>query len=346
VKQQLFFFLLTILLVIGSLKWNTGPDWASYYSFFRDIQYYLDNDIVPFEPGYLLLNTTIAAFTDNYFIFTLIFLLLTIGIKVSFFVKNFRNGLLLILLIYFSYYMADIFAVRQFLAVSITLYCTRYVIERRFFWFLGGCIIAATIHASALLFLFAYWIYPMNRSTRFWVIAIIICLALGVLNVSDFIIRTGLNLVPLGDLIYKKLQNYAEGEGNSGGSPIVAFILGTLKRSLFLPIFLYFKDKVREDVKDSYNGYLNLLLFGNCLYFLFSLSLPVITRISTYYLFYEVFLLTWILLSLKDVKLRFISYAMLILFCAMRLYSFISPYKELYIPYYTIFEKSEVGINR
>lgn len=345
-RKVCFYALIFLFIIVGSIKWNTGPDWASYYEFFRDMPYYLDNDLVPFEPGFEIFNRIIRHFTDSYLIFTIIFVSLTIWLKARFFVNNFKTGLLLILLIYFSYYLADIFAVRQFLAISITVYSTRYILEKRLGLFLIFCLLAASIHASALLFIFGYWIYHLNIGTRYLVFAVVTCLILGALNVSDHILRASLGLLPLGDVIYVKLQSYSEGERTSGGSSLVAFILGTFKRCLFLPVFLFFKERVKEDIKRAYSGFVNLLLFGNCIYFLFALSLPVITRLSTYYLFYEVFLLTWTILSMKDLKLRFVSYAVLVLFCGMRLYSFILPYKELYVPYHTIFEEEEVDTNR
>lgn len=162
IKHLVFWFLVSLLIFISSIRWNVGTDWYSYTDYFSKIENYVENpETNGMERGFTYLNYLVKELTDNYSVLLTLMAILTIGIKARFIYQH-ENIMLLSLFLYFCYYVADIFAVRQYLAISITLLSIPYIVQRRFILFLLVVVAAALIHVTAVFFIFAYWIYPMR----------------------------------------------------------------------------------------------------------------------------------------------------------------------------------------
>jgi hypothetical protein len=113
-------------------------------------------------------------------------------------------------------------------------------------------------------------------------------------------------------------------------------LLSILKRVIIIPVYLLAKPYMASKYK-YYNGFLNIFIFGNILYILFYQSLPVMLRASVPFLFYEIFLLTSLLLIGQIFYQRLIIYFIITLYCIGKLWFFLSAYWDLYVPYTTIF---------
>lgn len=337
-KAVSFWSIIASLIFLSSIRWETGPDWESYLYFFRDINLYTSTPgLNLIEPGYTLLNLWVASISNNYTVLLTLLAILTIGIKANVFFKH-REIMMISLFLYYCYYLADIASVRQFLAISITLFSTRFILNKKVLPFILLVLAAVSIHISAVVFFFAYPLYHIRYSRYFLIGCIGFSFVLGMINISEIIVERMVALFGLNSGTAEKLLRYGDQGIESTNSPYMSFLLGFAKRVIVLPLFIFSVHTIRSEFQSKYKGYLNLLIFGNVIYFLFALSIPVITRLSVYFLIYELFLWAYLLISIKDLRLKFLMLALVILFGAFRLYSFIAPYKDLYVPFQTIFD--------
>jgi hypothetical protein len=324
------------LVGIAGMRWEIGPDWESYHTFFIDYEQYRDGVYINMlEPGYTWLNGFVRMFSTDYTAFLVFIALLTIGLKYIVFLRH-SKIIFVVIFFYYCYYLADIASVRQFTSLSITLFSSIFIVKRRPWLFAICVIIATSIHISSIAFLGAYWIYHKEFSNKTLAILLVLSFIAGFLNISGLVLGKAIGLLGSSSIYAEKLLKYSDsGVDSSNGNPYLNFLLGALKRAVIVPVILYYRDKVNIIYNGQYKGYLNLLVVGNILYFLFIISFPEITRLSVSYLYFEIFLLGYVLISIGDKPLKVTAFVLLILFGAFRLYSFMAPFLELYTPYQT-----------
>ncbi len=342
IKKIIFCFLVIVLIVLSAIRWNVGTDWVSYLDFYESVSsYVLNPELNMMERGFTYLNYGLSQLGLNYSGYLAVVALLTIGIKAKVFYEH-RSTMMMCLFLYFCYYFADLFAVRQFLAISITLYATKYIRERTLLKFIILVLIASSIHISSILFLAAYRIYHIKFSPILLYSTLLIAFVMGFFDVAGLLAKFVINFVGIDSRVGDKLMFYEE-EGldtATAGNPYIAFAVGVLKRAVFLPIFIYCKRFVSEKDQANYVGYLNLLVFGNLIYLVVMISLPVIARVTTGFLIYEIFVISYLVISIKNKWYRVLGLLLVILFGAFRLYNLIAVYWDLYIPFETIFSPS------
>jgi len=343
VKPAVFWFMVVLLIFISAIRWNMGTDWYAYAEFFRNIRSYIDRpELNMMERGFTYLNYAVASIDGSYTLLLTIMAILMIGLKAKVFYEH-KSIMMICLFLYFCYYMADIFGVRQFLAISITLFSVRYIEARRFIPFLLLILLAASIHITAIFFVFAYWIYPIKYSPILLYGVLLISLVLGFMDIGGFAVKTVMSLVGIDSRVGEKLMQYGSDELDlPTGSPYIAFAVGVAKRALFLPLFISCRRFIPQSHQERYTGYLNLLVVGNVIYLLFMLSLPVIARLSTGFLLFEIFILGYLVMAVRNKWLRLLAFLLLLLFGAFRLYNLIAVYWDLYIPFETIFAPIDI----
>lgn len=339
IKNIVFVSTIILLIILSSIRWNTGPDWDSYFYFYHDINSYSNGILASsnmMEPGYTWINVWIHNLGFSYTGFLTIIAIITIGLKARV-IYHHKNIMMIVLFLYYCYYLGDIVSVRQFTAVSLTFVASLYIIKKKPIIF-GLFVFAATlIHISSILFIVGYWIYYRPYSKSMLYIFLIIALILGLVNISDYLINVGINLLNSNSDIVLKLLNYKKSGLQSTSNPYLAFILGASKRAIVLPIFIEAVKIIDERYRERYIGYLNLLVFGNAVYFLFALTIPVIQRLSVPFLIFEILIWGYLFISIKDRYLKLTFFIFLLLFGAFRLYFFMAPYMKLYFPFKTIF---------
>lgn len=343
VKPAAFWLLTFLLIFISSVRWNVGTDWYSYTEFFRNIEGYVKTPgLNMMEPGFTYLNYGVYLINGNYnFLLTLLAISM-IGLKAKVFYEH-KSIMMISLFLYFCYYLADIFGVRQFLAISITLYAVRFIEARRFVPFLLSVLLASSIHITAIFFIVAYWVYPLKFSPLRLYSVLLIALILGFMDIGGLAVKTVMSLVGIDSRVGEKLMQYGDdGMDTAVGNPYISFAVGVAKRALFLPLFIGCRKFIPEIYRDRYTGYLNLLVLGNIIYLLFMISLPVIARLSTGFLLFEIFILGYLVISVRHKWIRLTALFLVVLFGAFRLYSLISVYWDLYIPFETIFNPTNI----
>jgi hypothetical protein len=334
------------LIVLSSVRWETGTDWIFYYPFFyrNNAFYEFVNDNLNFEIGYVILNYFIKSISNEYTIVLFILAALCIGIKTRFIFKYATLPLCAIFL-NFSTYIGDIFLIRQTLAIAITLLSFDFIVKKRFWYFVVLLGIAATFHRTALVFFPAYFIYHMNITRKRLFLISIIAISFDVFSLGPTIIRSVLEIAGFEHTdIWEKINAYYtlglnnENFGNAIPNEIRIFA-AYLRRIIFLPFLIYFKNRFSKE-NSAYSGMINLVVIGYALFFMLSgVSMDLAGRSSIYYYMYEIVLVPCILLLTKNLKYKLAIYSFFVLFCLIKYYYAIYTFYDLYIPFHTIIDK-------
>ncbi len=341
IRTILYIFFTAVLIIVSTIRWDTGADWQSYLELFTDAEAYWKGKYVEvnrIEFGYVWLNYIVNLLTPQYTYMLLVNALLAIGIK-AYLIRKETNIMFIAFFFYYCYYIADIAAVRQFVALSFIVLSTYYIQKKSKIGFLIGILLAFSIHYSAVIFLFAYWLFWRPTSPKYLYLILGLSFLIGFFNITGYIIDAVLSLIPGGGFIQGKLQGYQEeGLETASGNPYLFFALGAAKRLLIMPFFIWRMKYIPKSDFERYRGYLNLVIFGNLIYFIFILSIPVMQRLSIYFSFFEIFLWGYFILSFKDRSLQMVILFIASLYAAFRLYLQINAYYDYYVPFQTIFD--------
>lgn len=333
-KIFIIIFLMIIYIIISGLRWN-NPDWIVYYPFFMN-NYSLDGfwyGNIPIDKGFGLINFIVKFFTDEYSILLFILAIIIIGLKINF-ILNFSMFPLLSILFWFGTYMGDIFFVRQALAISITLIAFKYIVKKKFLYFIFWTVIASTIQISVLPFIFAYFIFHLKIKIRYLILGIFMSIIVGRLLDTSFLLNIAgiLNIMPDADRLNEKLDLYM----NIGTDDGDFLLVGYIRRMLFLPIELWAVTKL-EKIDNRYRGCINLIVIGYIIYFLLGNVSPTIaSRISTAFYFYEIITIPAIFLLLKNINIKLIFFFILLIYSLIKYIYIINLYPDIYIPYTNI----------
>ncbi|WP_457126083.1 EpsG family protein [Mucilaginibacter sp. HD30] len=330
-----------ILWLLATIRWETGTDWNSYYDTFT---YFSEIYRQLFEPGFGYLVSFIRSLTDNYTVYLLIFSFLCLSLKFIYINKYHKDTLFTVLLLFLCYYFADIFAVRQNLSISLTLISTIFIIKRKPILFIVVVALATSIHFTSALYFSAYYIYWRPIKDRTFYILIIIAVILGLVGVGTILLNGLLQIVGVTGHVGEKITGYLSGDNdtlNTNNNPLVIYLLGTLKRFIFIPIFVWVKNEANNNNNTNLNGYFNLYMVGNFVYFLFAKDLAVFARASVPFLFFEIFLVAYTMSYFKSSKIKLAIVFVAMSFVALsRFNALINSYYDLYVPYYSIFDKN------
>jgi hypothetical protein len=347
VRNVLFWFVIGFLFIISSLRWKTGTDWGNYLEFFVSNHSLSDFTTSHFEVGYGLLSFLSKSISTEYSIFLMIFSGLTIFLK-GIALKNWRYNqyYLISLLIFFSYYIGDIFPIRQSLALSIILFSGQFIIQRKLVPFLICVYLASLFHTSSLVFFLAYPISTLHFSTKTIAVSLLGSAVLGYVLTSIGAFEWLTQIPFLSGSAQDKLEAYtymaSTGKDTTGGSEFVdsttSFITGLLRKIVLLFPLLIFRDKLSEKFS-FFNVYFNLIIFGAIFYFIFGSLMQVLKRGASYYDIFEIMVIPMFIFISNNKWYRILIYCIIAAYSAAKLFMVLSYYKDLYIPFNTIFDK-------
>ncbi|WP_444314052.1 EpsG family protein [Megamonas funiformis] len=334
-KKYIFIGISIIYIFISGLRWN-NPDWIVYYPFFMENNtlddFWYGN--IPVDKGFGLINFVVKSFTDEYTILLFALAILIISIKVNFIIK-FATFPLISLLYWFGTYIGDIFFIRQTLAICITLIAFRFILKKNFILFVLFTLLAATIQISAISFLLAYFIFYRKIKVRYLVLGLIFSILIGrMMDISILLtLNNFFNVLPDSERLLEKIDFYYE-SGSVSDGPII--ILTYIRRIIFIPIELWAISRI-EKFDKNYRGYLNLIIFGYILYFLFDNMSPIIaTRISSVYYIYEIITIPMIFIVFKSLKIRIGIFCLLLIYLLIKYLYAINMYYDIYVPYINV----------
>ena len=284
-EKLLYYYVLIIFWFLSFLRWETGTDWESYLTFFNKnyiLDEFLSTDI---EPFFAYLNYIVKQVTDQYWV-----LLMVIGALIYCLtgptIYKYSPFPFISLLVYLMLRKADIFFVRESIAIALCFFSIRYIIKKQLWLFLLIILVASQFHRSVIVFLPAYWIYHLNYS--FKKIAATLAIYAAVIVLIQSIMSDALISVSslLGERFFAKTQHYIEDdadyiEGNVYG--VVALLRGLLNRIIILFLLFYSYNKLRLPLL---RGLINLYVVS---VIIFITVYPISSVLSRLYNSYDMF---------------------------------------------------------
>jgi hypothetical protein len=138
--------------------------------------------------------------------------------------------------------------------------------------------------------------------------------------------------------IASRLLTYITGNYSDGSFTKLGVFLSLTKRMLFIPVILILRKKLNA-ANQYLIGLINLYFIGNIIYILFGFNEAIspLTRMTTPFLFTEVFILPAILSILKQSYWKYLFLCFLFIYGLLKLNSALNAYPDLFIPYRSIF---------
>lgn len=317
------FFLLSFLVALlpHALRYSIGTDYFyTYVPYF----FFIGEGVKEFsEIGFNLLNKIVYVLTGNYkilfFICSFIFLyFIYSGIKSN--SKNISLSILLIFLLQSYFYSMNM--VRQSIAISLVFWSFKYIKENKTIKYILICLVASSIHSSALLAIPLIFLSNMNISNRIKIIFLIVCFLLGKIigNIASTLI-----------LLYTKYGWYYSSAYNTGNVSTILIVVNII---IFILSYLYSpKEKNKEYLQLS-----NINFIVMCL-LIISSQIPLINRIVRYFTIFQLLFLPMIFLQLKGKKEGiFIKSGLIIFLFFTMFYQIIILGGEGVYPYISIFD--------
>lgn len=320
-STNLKFFIIAILLLIfhDGFRWGVGTDWEVYlYSFELN-----DWDNVDMEIGYIWLNKLVNLFSNNYTVFLVVH-----AIIVYSFVSNtiFKYSIypLLSLFLFYCLMITYLGMNRQYIALAISIYSYRYLIENKKLLFLLSMAIAAFFHTSALIFIFAVF---LNREIKISYIVWILVFSFGI-SLSGIINKLPLNLfLLLSDNVGGKMLFY--GQSYELDTNMINTLLSLAKRSVWIIIVLVYRDKL-IDYDKNFNFIFNIYFISTIIYLLFNNTILqiVVARGMMYYNIAEIFIIPYVFLIINSKEVKKLALLFVLIYGAITIVKSMNFYKE------------------
>lgn len=328
-----YWTIICLFILISSLRWERGTDWDTYYLFYNGFDTITIDGYM--EPGFCLFTsinkTIISSYTWHLFLMAIMAIVLVGKTILKYSVFPFMS-----LLVWYSMSLANIFPVRQTIAIALLIYSTKYIIERKKWCFVAILCLAMSFHYSAIIFGMAYYIFHKKITRSFLIITLLITIVGGIIGgsqISNILYKLG------GPLIQSKLEYYMEtnSDNNFGSAYSAQEILfrGIINRSFLFFIPLLFLEN-RRKVDSILNGFFNLYYWGFILFVLFVPLSPALGRIVAYYDYSQFFIVSYIFTIPFNKRSLFFVYLAVCLYCFMRFNGVVQNYKDEYIPYKSI----------
>lgn len=324
-KYNLELTFILIILFLG-FRYQFGNDYNSYLQGFIEINKYLNIDIfdknLHFEPGWIVICRLFKYIGFEYLIlFTTIincFALYRI-------IKKYLTPKLYWLSIFIYVFNPDLMliqasTIRQTLALSIFIFSTDYIYKNTFIY-IFLILLASSIHSSAylLLPLFIIRFIKLDRLNNCYLFIIYITCILFNHQISLF----ANNFFNDNFERYTIYENTI-GELNSG----LGLILSTI---FFIVIIITKKKNIYRKESIVYN--LSILYY---LILPIGISIMMISRLNMYF---QIFLIITIPISIQYIKINFIKYILIFMIISSTIYSYQSFFKSpIYSKHYTVYK--------
>lgn len=214
----LTFFLFSLSLFVGLSDMLGGYDRYIYGEVFDNIADITTNKLsyiangafnyFPGETGYVLINIILSFFTDNRYIFILIYTIIMYSLLfVSFkrYIENYPLGIILFLGLWFFFTFTYL---RQVLGAAVIWLSFKYVADRKLWKFIIVFLIACSIHKSAVIVLPIYFMASKKYSSKTIVSIALLVLLIGLSPIPNMLFEAYGD----GSIVERKADYNASGE--------------------------------------------------------------------------------------------------------------------------------------
>lgn len=313
-QPMIYLIGVTLICFAGFRGYTVGKDMLQYVKIFDSQIEYSDYFSGVNEPMATIIPVSFKCldlYTDR--IVFVLFAILGVSFKISA-IRKYSVFPLFSILIYFSHFflLHEMTQIRAGVAVGILMLTIGDIYYRRKYLFLSKVLCASLFHYSALIFLFAYFLNPIEINVRKYFIYLVLCIILAATKAVNI-----LTFVPLLSSFSKKLQIY-ENLNNIGGMlEISLFTITSI--SYILIIMLLIKNIKRIQMKYCFGIIVFKLYYFSLIFFYLFSSIAVFSmRVSEIFAVFSIFAIPLIILCLKS---KPISYLMVIFLALLYLTS-------------------------
>ena len=183
-KMYICFSFLLLLFFHAFVEPSSMLDLPAYYDTFNELSQMSWMECIHLqghymELGYRLLMKAVSLFSSGFtgflFVYSLLLLLLYYRI-----IKKYSPIVMMsVLMFLLTSYNQSLFVIRQHLAIAICLASIPLIINGKLVWFLVSCLIAASIHKTAIVFVPMYFLYQMDTKKMVWMLIIVFLFMIG-----------------------------------------------------------------------------------------------------------------------------------------------------------------------
>ena len=341
-QQKKYLTLVSVLIVVcfQGLRWETGTDWLPYYEGFVNSA---DRDYIEvygFEIGYSFLNTFVYLLTKSFTVFLFVeCCLIQIFYEISLKALNINNIPFFIL----TSFLPIVFPIRFTLAVAILFFSYVFILRNKFIPYLLCILLAISIHRSAILFVPAYFIGKIELSLKWAILVYAFSIVVGfAFEVTFGSVLQMLSIIysGIGKSYQGKLDSYVTGEiPEYAEMTPTKLLLAIINSLIFIILFFYFKRKVFQSDR-LYSMLLTLYVFGMCWNRIFLQVIPDFARVTAFYSCGFNIMLIMIISKCERKNQIFLFMFLAIYYCIKYWLNINGYYKDLYLPYYSVFSTS------
>lgn len=308
-----------LLIALSALRFEVGTDYHNYRLLYSKANSLQSNQIQRLEPGFRYINLFLREITENekyLFAITSVIIvgLILIGIRNN--SNHFFFSCNLFVCMFFYFQSMNI--IRQYFAVAIVFFATKYLIKMNFLKYLLLILLASLFHTTALIMIPFYFILTISYSKRTLIVFVLSALLLRIMYTPVFTIIV--KLIP-------KYSVYLDYKGSSANYYII-FAVITIFMCLKFPA-LFNKDNTKNVI------YFNMAFFS-ILTNLFSTKNILFARVGIYFTIYLILLIPYVISLVKNKHERFFYKTAIIslayLYCVLMLInnnSGVVPYKTI-----------------
>lgn len=328
--KLLKYFSVTLLIIIGGLRFEVGADWFAYENLFSKTS----NLGHVFNSREELLFMLIMFFSkniiDSYSLFIFILFSIAFFLKVktlNYYSKDFFLSLLIYVSAIFLIY--DVNGIRQGLAISLVLLSIPYILNKNVYKYLFIVLMATICHTSAIIFLPFYWIANIRFKKKF-ILQILVLVVVFSIPLREFVLNSSL----LDYLFtFQRLSGYEDFLFNTAkNTTIPIFSLAVFQRFIIFFLFWIYYEKLQCDKKLKnllFNGYfISLLIF-----LIFSFSSEFAARLGFYYKSLELLIIPLIVSSQIKIINKVFLLILFLIYAIIGVYRLLSVDGNGLIPY-------------
>lgn len=270
IRQYLIAGCFIIYLFFFGFRGFIGTDWTGYYPAFDScsssylyINPFTMIDGWRIEPGFTLLMFLSKSILPSYDFFIFICCLINEILLFKFLSKRTDNiPLTLIIFLCMGGFIMQVNLLRNSIAILLFINSLEYIEKKEPIKYYSICVLAISMHLSALLFLPLYFI--LNHKCNKWVYLVIFAIGNAILLLHIKTITPVLSMIVGEDKIAKMLDAYTQGVYEDANFKIsIGYIERLLTGTL---VFLYYDKliEIREDNKlfiNSFIAYISMFFF-------------------------------------------------------------------------------------
>lgn len=314
-KKYIAFISSFIIILFAAIRYDVGWDYNVYE---RILNIYKATGVIIYERDELFSNWLYTfSINTNIYLFFVITSILTYGLVCITLYKYSKDYMVSVLLfvIFPLFYLNSFSVIRNFLAVAITFYGIKYILEKKLLRYIITIVLASMFHKSALIALIGILPLLINITP---IVSIITMLFLLLLKPLIYTIMTTLNL---------GVYNLYINTGTSTNGQTAFLLLAGIYTLVILRIF--------KEKDQSFNKYFFLFSIGISIFVLFWGMGELSHRLSLYFTIYVLLLIPYVVRSKLTLLLYVTACSILFLYIIV---TYGNMMQSDFVPYKTLFE--------